>query len=513
MLLRICFCLLLCGSHAFEAPFSTPSQLQAATRHAPRMDAAASSKADQPMTLAHAAALGAGTACMGTAYARCLKAAVSAVWTNIPALIPLSDPTLFIPLACTLGGLIVGLLSVNLKGYGMAEIIATQQSTDDAPGGETPLRYVLPVLCLSLFTSTFGFSVGPEAPMVAAGSLVGAAYGRRVFGTSDHAMARTMAFAGAAGALTTFIGMPLAGAIFVLEVTRASSGLNAGAYNALTPAVVASCASLIVAKALVAPAKAIGGHFVYDAVGNALTGRPMAVIALGAGVLGAILGRIFVAAVGALKKPMWPQAPVSESCEVDRRWVCGPKTRHVLVKTAVGLAVGLLSRYFPQTLFWGEGSLQHVLDGQRTPLSAVWPGLAETLTARAVVDVTAPFAAPAAGFKVGAAKLCAIALACSGGFPGGIIFPLFFAASAIAHGFTTLVPAALMPVWVMSLMAATQASVTRTPMATVFMLGLSAAASAQLSVLLPPVIIASYVGVWVTRVLFSANFFKYKQDD
>ena len=81
-----------------------------------------------------------------------------------------------------------------------------------------------------------------------------------------------------------------------------------------------------------------------------------------------------------------------------------------------------------------------------------------------------------------------------------VIFPLFFAAAAVAQGFAGVVPAALMPAWVMSLMAATQASVTRTPLATVFMLGLSAAASAQLSVLLPTVIIASYVGVWASPV-------------
>ena len=62
-------------------------------------------------------------------------------------------------------------------------------------------------------------------------------------------------------------------------------------------------------------------------------------------------------------------------------------------------------------------------------------------------------------------------------------------------------------------MAATQASVTRTPLATVFMLGLSAAASAQLSVLLPPVIIAAYVGVWASRRLSAASFFPYKRVD
>ena len=61
--------------------------------------------------------------------------------------------------------------------------------------------------------------------MVVAGSLVGSMYGSRVYGVSEHAMRRTMAYAGAAGALTTFIGMPLAGAIFVLEITRASAGL------------------------------------------------------------------------------------------------------------------------------------------------------------------------------------------------------------------------------------------------------------------------------------------------
>ena len=470
-------------------------------------------QADEPKTLLHAAALGAGTACMGTAYAKCLKASVSTVWTTLPAKLALSDPTLFIPAACTLGGLIVGLLNVNLNGYTMPQLIGAQQSEDDAPGGDAPATFVLPVLVLSLLTSTFGFSVGPEAPMVVAGSLVGSAYAKRVYGASAHAIRRTMAYAGAAGALTTFIGMPLAGAIFVLEITRASSGLNPEAYDALTPAVVASCASTFVAKALFAPAKAIGGHFVYDAVGSALTGRTMAAIALAAGVGGAVLGRVFVAAVNAFKKPMWPQAPPAESCEVAKRWVCGPKTRHVLVKTAVGLAVGLLSLYFPQTLFWGEGSLQHMLDGQRTALSAVWPGLSSALTARAFADVTATFAAPSAALAVGAAKLAAIALACAGGFPGGIIFPLFFSAAAFAHGAASLVPAALMPVWVMSLMAATQASVTRTPLATVFMLGLSAAASAQLSVLLPPVIIASYVGVWASRALSSATFFPYKRVD
>jgi len=300
------------------------------------------------------------------------------------------------------------------------------------------------------------------------------------------------------------------------RLTRASSGLHPEAYAALTPAVAASCASMLVARALLAPAAPVGGHFAYSSsVDSALDGRALAAISLGAGLGGALIGRLFLAAVAAVRRPLWPQAPAGEACEAaaERRWACGPEARQVLVKGGVGAAVGLLSLLFPQTLFWGEGSLQHVLDGQRTPLSDVWPGLPPALTARALVDVSSPFPAPAAAVAVGGAKLLAIALACAGGFPGGVIFPLFFAAAAVAHGFAGVVPAALMPAWVMSLMAATQASVTRTPLATVLMLGLSAAASAQLSVLLPPVIIASYVGVWASRALSTATFFPYKRVD
>ena len=446
---------------------------------------------------------------MGTAYAKTLKACVTATWKRAPALLALPDQTLFVPAACTLGGALVGLLAVNLPSTTMPDFIGTQNSQQNSLPGSQRTR-LAPVLLLSLLTSTFGFSVGPEAPMVIAGALAGSAFSHRLYGENDHATARTMAYAGAAGALTTFIGMPLAGAVFVLEITRATAGLSVATPVALAPAVAASCTSLLTAKALLAPTKAVGGHFVYAPIGHALSGRAMGAIAIAGGVGGALIARIFLTLVQTYKKPMWPAANVEpDNCETNSRWRCGPKTRHVLVKASVGLAVGLLSLFFPQTLFWGEGSLQHVLDGQATPLAAVWPGLSTELTRRAVVDPTLPFATPLAALKVGAAKLVAIALACAAGFPGGIIFPLFFAASALAHGFSAVVPATLMPVWVMSLMASTQASVTRTPLATVFMLGLSAAYSAHLSVLLPPVIIASYLGVWVSQLLSKETFFPY----
>jgi H+/Cl- antiporter ClcA len=46
---------------------------------------------------------------------------------------------------------------------------------------------------------------------------------------------------------------------------------------------------------------------------------------------------------------------------------------------------------------------------------------------------------------VGLAKLVAIILANSAGFPGGVIFPLFFAAAALAQGGLTDLLAAFAP--------------------------------------------------------------------
>ncbi|EJK52191.1 hypothetical protein THAOC_28566, partial [Thalassiosira oceanica] len=67
----------------------------------------------------------------------------------------------------------------------------------------------------------------------------------------------------------------------------------------------------------------------------------------------------------------------------------------------------------------------------------------------------------------------------------------------------------LMPLAVMCLMAATQASVTRTPLATVFILTLSAERSTELSVMLPSCLIASYLGVFSSRLLSDKSYFSY----
>lgn len=479
----------------------------------------------------HAVVVGMVTAAMGFVYGRVLDYSVRTTWKKLPSILAASSSPTSTFLAnvggssryifCTmsLGGLLMGLLSSKLKpSYIVAEFV----STLSAKRGGADLPLLLPalpnLLILSLVTSTFGFSVGPEAPMVCAGGLIGAAMSRRWENSSDDGgfddatcKKEILTYAGAAGALTAFMGIPLAGPIFALELTRASSGMTSAAKDTLGPAVAASAGALLLLRGFLQGSSLIGGHFSYGAI-EALSGRAAMATSLLCGAGGALLGTGFHKFVHILKDILWKQGPNKN--ETKRSTFV---TREVMVKTIIGIFVGLLSMMYPQTMFWGEGSLQCVVDGHKTPFAATKHGLSNALTGSALVDSTLPFQSSAAAAQVGLAKLVSISLACAGKFPGGIIFPLFFAAAPIAHSvmmtlsshLPTHVVSSVSPTAVMCLMAATQASVTRTPLATVFMLALSAAPTTALSVMLPPVILSSYIGVWFSRFLSKDSYFDY----
>ena len=71
--------------------------------------------------------------------------------------------------------------------------------------------------------------------------------------------------------------------------------------------------------------------------------------------------------------------------------------------------------------FWGEGSLQCVVDGQCTPFSGTPHAIPAMMTQFARVDPNLPFASGMAALQVGLAKFMAIVLASAGGFPGGVM--------------------------------------------------------------------------------------------
>jgi H+/Cl- antiporter ClcA len=451
--------------------------------------------------------VGAITAAMGFIYGKVLGVSVETVWKTIPSLLlersGSINPTYFITSMCTLGGLLMGILSSKLGStFTVADFVSALSSLSAQTLPSTRV-HLFPLLLLSLVTSTFGFSVGPEAPMVCAGGLVGASLARFWYSNDDAATSRrhqeTLAYAGAAGALTAFMGIPIAGSIFALELTRSNAALSRAGDQALAPSVVASLSALVVIRALLVPSVTVGGHFTYGTVG-ALSGRVMMGTAIVFGAGGAVIGTLFHKVVSNMKKVAWQ----FNKKEGDAAW-----KRQLLVKTMIGLLVGLLSSNFPQTLFWGEGSLQCMIDGQQTAFEATKHGLSSVLTSAARVNPSVPFTSASAAVQVGLAKLVAIALACAGKFPGGIIFPLFFAAAPLAHACASLLPPAVLPVAVMCLMASTQAAVTKTPLATALILSLTASATTELSVLLPACLVSSYLGVYLSRLLSRNSYFQY----
>jgi len=459
------------------------------------------------------------TASLGYLYGKVLSFCVTTMWHTLPRMLQAENlnPTYFITGLCTFGGLLMGILSSVLSSstFTVADFVS-QFSSAGRKSLPSIRVYLLPLLLLSLVTSTFGFSVGPEAPMVCAGALIGASFARYFYGSDEENTSidreEVLAYAGASGALTAFMGIPIAGSIFALELTSSHAGMNkAGGKQALSSTIMSSIAALCTIQAIFNPSSAVGGHFKYGAVG-ALTGRTMIVTAIACGAGGGLLGTVFNLLVGTMKEISWTTNIGPKSVTTDDKkknsW-----QRPVIVKTIIGLLVGLISSNYPQTLFWGEGSLHTMISGQHIPFIDTKHGLSKVLTSAARVNPNLPFENAAAAAQVGVAKLVAIALACAGKFPGGIIFPLMFAAAPLAHSISCLlsVQSGLVPLIVMCLMASTQAAVTRTPLATALILSLTASAKTELSTMLPGMMLASYLGVYFSRLFSKKSYFAYNE--
>ena len=191
------------------------------------------------------------TSAIGIMYGKVLGLSVNFIWKTLPTYFDRINPVYFITSICTLGGLLMGILTSASPRFGSAFTVADFVSAFSiAPAQTLPSSrvHLLPLLLLSLITSACGFSVGtyrtsscfsllhrspltclfpkgPEAPMVCAGALVGASMARVVYpqDIGDDEVSRrhqtTLAYTGAAGALTAFMGIPVAGSVFALEMT------------------------------------------------------------------------------------------------------------------------------------------------------------------------------------------------------------------------------------------------------------------------------------------------------
>mmetsp|Transcript_36103 Transcript_36103/g.76994 ORF Transcript_36103/g.76994 Transcript_36103/m.76994 type:complete len:587 (-) Transcript_36103:29-1789(-) len=490
--------------------------------------------------LSVAMGVGVVTSLIGYLYSKCMAGGFRLLWRTIPSALlggggPSNKlfellhrhPAAYIVLVMTLGGGLVATLTTLyfprlFTAHDYVHVLSDTSGDGRMDQFPRARSTVLPLLAVSLLTSISGFSLGPEAPMVTTGGLIGVSLARKYLRstskdggdeTSSESLEETLAYAGAAGTLTGFMNIPLAGPIFALEMTSRGTGVSKSAAKSWNAAMAACFAGMVFIRGGLVPGLGLGGHFTYGAKAavGAVTGREMALASLTCGVGGAIVGTMFHKTLSFLQSVIWP----SRSSPSDS----GGKSAAIGKKILVALAIGALSVLYPQTMFWGEGSLQCAVDGQCTPFSGTPHAIPSVMTALARVNPNLPYASGTAALQVGAAKFAAISLAAAGGFPGGVIFPLLSNGAALSHALISaarpLMPAAsssLVPsLMVMSFMAATLTSITRTPLATVLILALSASGSTPLSVLLPGAALASYISVWVSDRLSRESFFSYSE--
>ena len=472
-------------------------------------------------------AVGIASALLGYFYSKCLKVGFNLLWrqfpnSNLSKAIPSSK---HIMCMMTLGGAIVATLSTLyfptlFSAHEYVHVLSEKSDDNDDKMAKFPgARIMLPLMGLSLITSISGFSLGPEAPMVGAGSLVGVNLGRRYIkskeggggesGINASKLEETLAYAGAAGALTGAMNFPLAGPIFALEFTSRRAGLAGAAGKNWGAVMMASLVGMAAVRGLLVPNAHVGGHFTYSAKAaiGVLHGREMVLAGLGMGVCGAVVGTCFHKGVYFLKNAIWPKNKSSSKAVVIGK------------KVLIAMLIGYISTLFPQTMFWGEPSLQCMVDGQCTPFSATPHGIPAVMMSAARVNPNEPFASGSAALQVGLAKLSAIALATAAKFPGGVIFPLLSNGASLGHALVLalgpILPTAssslVAPMMIMSFMGALLTSITRTPLASVLILAFTASGMTPLSVLLPGALMASYVSVWISERLSKDSFFSYSE--
>lgn len=306
------------------------------------------------------------------------------LWHDLPDALGHSSPPWYLVIGLpALGGLVVAVVRLVLPGDG------GHRPLDGLKMGATPLSHGPGIALAGLGTLAFGAVLGPEAPLIALGSVVG------MFGTlffrADPQEENVLATAGSFSAISALFGGPLVGGMLMVE-----GGLAMG--TALLPVILPGFVAAAVGYLVFIGFGSWGGLHAQSLVVPDLPpyqGMHLGdlTVAVSVGILGAFVVVVARRFGGAL----------------DGR---GHSRKSMpLLLVLGGLAVGLLA----QTADWLGANSQDVLfSGQ-----ASVPGLVTSDSTKIVLVLLA-------------AKAIAYAVSMGCGFRGGPVFPAIFLGIALA---------------------------------------------------------------------------------
>jgi len=312
-------------------------------------------------------------------------------------------------------------------------------------------HHFLPMFVLSLLSLSSGASVGPEAPMVIFGAAIGGKIGRWLKQDKDHL--RVLTFCGMSGVLSAFFGLPLGGALFVLEIPHRWS---IQFYEALSPSIMASVIAVFI-NYLIAWEE-LGGHLVFPQFTHVYAYHMLqgAVI----GVFGSLIAAVWAVGTYHLKHKVH---------DIIKWW----RGMMVFLTLAGGIIGSVIGMMYPLTLFWGEDEMQVILDRGSTidPFGKQIDSWYQPWMGAIIIpnDAGGPNFTWHDYLQIGIFKMIATSVQIAVGYPAGIIFPLFYMGSVWGM-FAALVTGWDPTLCTLSMMAAVEVAVTRTPWGTAVVL-------------------------------------------
>jgi H+/Cl- antiporter ClcA len=358
--------------------------------------------------MVYAVALGLVTGVFGVLYLLLTEWLSDAIWGDEPLATGWFSGDISNLLIPVIAGLVVGAI------YQVFRLPSRYPGfIEDLKEGMVDPKTTVGAIVIAVFSLISGPSVGPEAPLGAAGGAVGT-WAARLRGAEEERV-RQMSFVGISGAFGGLLATPVGGPLLAFELEHEQTQ---GYYYAhIVPGVIAGAVSFgIMWPILGAPFQ---GLIELD-VPVFESWMLLAAVALGlTGAIAAfVVGKIMVAAVS-LMRPL------------DGR----PMVRGVLG----GVAVGMIAFAMPLTMFSGQTALPVVIDGYAEIGVAM-------LLALALL------------------KALALGVSLGGGFFGGPIFPMFFIGATLGIAVHLLVPSIPIALAVGCVMAAVSAAIALLPL-------------------------------------------------